>query len=71
MTALTLVTTTLGKMNMIAYIKTWASLSTDRRAVTALEYAMIAGIVVAVIAVGFGIMAADISAKFNFIGASL
>lgn len=56
---------------MIAYIKTWASLSTDRRAVTALEYAMIAGIVVAVIAVGFGIMAADISAKFNFIGASL
>ena len=71
MTALTLVTTTLGKMNMIAYIKTWASLSTDRRAVTALEYAMIAGIVVAVIAVGFGVMATDISAKFNFIGASL
>ncbi len=71
MTALTLVTTTLGKMNMIAYIKTWASLSTDRRAVTALEYAMIAGIVVAVIAVGFGIMAADISLKFNSIGNAL
>lgn len=71
MTALTLVTTTLGKMNMIAYIKTWASLSTDRRAVTALEYAMIAGIVVAVIAVGFGIMAGNISTKFNSIGAAL
>ena len=71
MTALTLVSTTLGKMNMIAYIKTWASLSTDRRAVTALEYAMIAGIVVAVIAVGFGIMAGNISAKFNSIGTAL
>lgn len=71
MTALTLVTTTLGKMNMIAYIKTWASLSTDRRAVTALEYAMIAGIVVAVIAVGFGVMATDISLKFNSIGNAL
>ncbi len=71
MTALTLVTTTLGKMNMIAYIKTWASLSTDRRAVTALEYAMIAGIVVAVIAVGFGVMAGNISTKFNSIGAAL
>lgn len=56
---------------MIAYIKTWASLSTDRRAVTALEYAMIAGIVVAVIAVGFGIMAGNISTKFNSIGAAL
>lgn len=56
---------------MIAYIKTWASLSTDRRAVTALEYAMIAGIVVAVIAVGFGIMATDISLKFNSIGNAL
>lgn len=71
MTALTLVTTTLGKMNMIAYIKTWASLSTDRRAVTALEYAMIAGIVVAVIAVGFGIMGGNISNKFNSIGTAL
>lgn len=71
MTALTLVTTTLGKMNMIAYIKTWASLSTDRRAVTALEYAMIAGIVVAVIAVGFGVMAGNISTKFASIGNAL
>ena len=71
MTALTLVTTTLGNMNMFDYIKTWASLSTDRRAVTALEYAMIAGIVVAVIAVGFGVLAGNITTKFNSIGTNL
>ena len=51
--------------------KTFLSLQTDRRAVTALEYAMIAGIVVAVIAVGFGYLASDLSTKFNTIGSSL
>jgi Flp pilus assembly pilin Flp len=56
---------------MLAYITTWAALRTDRRAVTALEYAMIAGIVVAVIAVGFGYLAGDISNKFNSIGTAL
>jgi pilus assembly protein Flp/PilA len=56
---------------MFEYIKTWASLQSDRRAVTALEYAMIAGIVVAVIAVGFGILGADLSTKFNSVGTNL
>ncbi len=56
---------------MFDYIKTWASLRTDRRAVTALEYAIIAGIIVAVIALGFGVMATDISNKFNSIGTGL
>lgn len=56
---------------MFDYIKTWAALRTDRRAVTALEYAMIAGVIVAVIAVGFGVLASDISAKFNSIGTSI
>ena len=56
---------------MFAYIKTWAALQTDRRAVTALEYAMIAGIIVAVIAVGFGVLASDISNKFNSIGTGI
>ena len=56
---------------MFDYIKTWAALRTDRRAVTALEYAMIAGIIVAVIAVGFGVLASDISNKFNAIGTGI
>lgn len=56
---------------MLAFIKTWAALRTDRRAVTALEYAMIAGVVVAVIAVGFGVLATDMSTKFSSIGTNL
>ena len=58
-------------MNMLAYIKTWASLTTDRRAVTALEYALIAGVLAAVIMVGFGVLATDMSATFSRIGGTL
>ncbi len=56
---------------MIAYLKRWMDLRTDRQAVTALEYALIAGIIVAVIAVGFGYLATDLTNKFNDIGSSL
>ncbi len=56
---------------MIDYIKTWAALRTDRRAVTALEYAMIAGVVVATIAVGFGVLASDMKNMFSNVGTSL
>lgn len=65
------VVTLKGTNIMFEYIKTWAALRTDRRAVTALEYAMIAGIVVAVIAVGFGVLAGDLTGKFSSIGTSL
>ena len=60
-----------GENNMLAFIKTWAALRTDRRAVTALEYAMIAGVVVAVITVGFTVFTTDLNAKFNAIGAAI
>ncbi len=56
---------------MFEYIKTWIELKTDRRAVTALEYALIAGVIVATILVGFQVMANDMSAKFSNIGAAL
>jgi pilus assembly protein Flp/PilA len=56
---------------MLAYIATWAALRTDSRAVTALEYAMIAGVVVAVIAVGFGTIGTDLAAKFTSIAGNL
>ncbi len=42
---------------MFEYIKTWVELKTDRRAVTALEYALIAGVIVATILVGFQVLA--------------
>jgi pilus assembly protein Flp/PilA len=56
---------------MFEYIKTWVELKTDRRAVTALEYALIAGVIVATILVGFNVLANDISSKFNSIGTAV
>jgi Flp pilus assembly pilin Flp len=56
---------------MLEYLKTWIELKTDRRAVTALEYALIAGVIVATILVGFNVLASDMSNKFSNIGGSL
>ena len=52
-------------------IRVWLSLKADRRAVTALEYGLIAGVIVATIAVGFALLANDLSTKFSDIGGSL
>lgn len=43
----------------------------DRRAVTALEYGLIAGVIVATIAVGFTLLANALSAQFVGVGSSL
>ncbi len=56
---------------MIEIFKTLMALKSDRRAVTALEYGLIAGVIVATVAVGFGVLAGDLSTKFNNIGGSL
>jgi Flp pilus assembly pilin Flp len=66
----------LGKMHcwsfiMIEYAKTWLALKLDRRAVTALEYGLIAGVIVAVITLGFTTLATSLSTKFVNIGNSL
>jgi len=58
-------------MTMADFIKMWLELKYSRRAVTALEYGLIAGVIVATIAVGFRLMASDLSAKFSGIGGSL
>jgi pilus assembly protein Flp/PilA len=52
---------------MINYMSVWLRLVVDRRAVTALEYALIAGVIVATILVGFNTFASDLSRKFNTI----
>jgi len=49
----------------------WLKLKTDRRAVTALEYGLIAGVIVATIAVGFSLLANDLSTQFVNVGDSL
>ena len=56
---------------MIPYVLAWLRLKTDCRAVTALEYGLIGGVVVAVIAVGFKVLANSVSTKFTGIGTSL
>ena len=56
---------------MVGYLKMYLNLTNDRRAVTALEYGLIAGIIVAVIALGFGLLGSNLSDKFTTIGSSL
>jgi pilus assembly protein Flp/PilA len=56
---------------MSRYLFQWLQLRCDRRAVTALEYGLIAGLIVATIAVGFGILGSQLSNEFSGIGDSL
>lgn len=56
---------------MLQYLTLWLSLRSDRRAVTALEYGLIAGVIVATIMVGFGLLANNLSQQFENIGSSV
>jgi Flp pilus assembly pilin Flp len=53
------------------YVTLWLYLRSDRRAVTALEYGLIASVIVGTIAVGFGFLANSLSKEFHDIGATL
>jgi len=56
---------------MMQLIAIWRDMKADRRAVTALEYGLIAGVIVAVIAVGFTGLADALSGQFVSIGGNL
>ena len=56
---------------MILYLSIWLRLAADRHAVTALEYGVIGGVVVATIAIGFRLLANSASNKFGGVGTSL
>jgi Flp pilus assembly pilin Flp len=56
---------------MLEYLKIWLELKSDRRAVTALEYGLIAGAIVATVLAGFNVLAGSLSTKFGNIGAGL
>jgi pilus assembly protein Flp/PilA len=56
---------------VLQYATTWLKLWGDRRGVTALEYGLIAGVIVATIAVGFALLANDLSSQFSNIGNSI
>ena len=53
---------------MIEYLKTYLSLKQDKRAVTALEYALIAGLIAVVIIGAVTSLGTNISGVFNKIG---
>lgn len=55
---------------MLEFIKSWAPLLSERRAVTPLEYVLIAGTIVAVVVLGFGKLGPALSDKFSSIGQS-
>lgn len=56
---------------MIRYLMTYLSLKTDRRAVTALEYALIAGLVAVVIVTAVTTLGTNISNVFTKVGADI
>ena len=56
---------------MFAFLNDLRILARDERGVTALEYGLIAGVIVATIAVGFSLLANNLSTKFSTIGQSL
>ena len=56
---------------MFAYLMTWMQLSTDRRAVTALEYGLIAALIAGVIIVAVTAVGVNISSTFTTVAASV
>jgi pilus assembly protein Flp/PilA len=56
---------------MMTLVTTWLQMKLDRRAVTALEYGLIAGVIVATILVGFNVLANNVSTKFSSVGGHL
>jgi pilus assembly protein Flp/PilA len=56
---------------MIEYLRTWLDLRADCRAVTALEYGLIAGAIAAVIAATVVTMGGSIESTFQTVQSSL
>ncbi len=56
---------------MQAFLKAWRHLRTDRRAVTALEYGLIAALIGGVMIVGVTLLGTNLNAKFNAIAVAV
>lgn len=56
---------------MLSYLKTWLELKTDRRAVTALEYGLIAAAVAVVIVGSVATLGQNLKTTFTSIAASV
>ena len=56
---------------MIEYLKTWLELKSDRRAVTALEYGLIAGVLAVVVVAAFNTLGGGLNTAFQTIAGQL
>jgi len=54
---------------MFAYLMTWMQLRTDRRAVTALEYGLIAALIAGVIVTAVALVGTNLTSTFSTLGA--
>jgi pilus assembly protein Flp/PilA len=53
------------------FLKNWLRLKTDRRAVTALEYGLIAALIAGVLITSVSLLGTDIAAKFTTIAGKI
>ena len=56
---------------MYEFLKAWVELKTDRRAVTALEYGLIAGLVAVVIVTAVSTFGTALSVRFSTIASAV
>ncbi len=56
---------------MVEYIKTWLELKKDQRAVTALEYGLIAALISVIIIGALTTLGKNLSSTFNTIASSI
>ena len=56
---------------MSGYMMTWLQLKNDRRAVTALEYGLIAALIAGVIVTAVTLVGTNLTATFNTLGGIL
>jgi pilus assembly protein Flp/PilA len=56
---------------MLEYLQTWLALRTDRRAVTALEYGVIAGVLAVVVVTAFTTLGTGLNNAFTSVSNQL
>lgn len=56
---------------MMEYLNTWLALQSDRRAVTALEYGVIAGVLAVVVVVAFNTLGTGLNNAFTSVSNQL
>jgi pilus assembly protein Flp/PilA len=56
---------------MLAYLMTWMQLHADRRAVTALEYGLIAALIAGVIVTGVTTLGTKLGTEFTSVAGSI